>query len=105
MAQALLPRGRLGVFVPLPEQVEVTTARRSREGLEVVAVPLRPQSDDAARDAAGRAMAKMAPDLVLLDCISHTRADKARIAGHVRCPILLSATVAARAAASLLPEA
>jgi protein AroM len=105
LAQALLPRGRLGVFVPLPEQVETTTARRRREGLEVVAVPLRPQSDDAARDAAARAMAEQAPDLALLDCISYTRADKARIGAVLRCPVLLSVAVAARAAAGLLPEA
>jgi protein AroM len=105
LIQALLPRGRLGVFVPLPEQAEFTCARRRRQGLEVVAVPLRPHSDDEARAAAGRAMAAHRPDLAVLDCISYTRADKARIAPLLRCPVLLSVAVAARAAASLLAEA
>jgi len=104
LADALLPRGRLGLFVPLPEQVPALTAARRRDGLDVAAVPLRPQSDAAAGEAAGRAMAALAPDLVLLDCISYARADKAAVGAALRCPVLLAAAVAARAAASLLPE-
>ena len=104
LAGALLPRGRLGLFVPLPEQADTLAAARRRPGLDVVAVPLRPHADDAARDTAARAMAAHAPDLALLDCISYTRIDKARLGASLRCPILLSVAVAARAAASLLPE-
>ncbi len=104
LAEALLPRGRLGLFVPLPEQAATLVAKRSRPGLEVFAVSLEPGSDDAAREAAARAMAAQAPDLALLDCISYSRADKARIGALLPCPILLSVAVAARAAASLLPE-
>jgi protein AroM len=104
LAEALLSHGRLGLCVPLPEQAATLGAAHARPGLEVAAVPLRPGSDDAARDAAGAALAALAPDLVLLDCISYTRADKARIARHVACPILLSVAVAVRAAASLMPE-
>jgi protein AroM len=104
LAEAVLPRGRLALCVPLPEQAASLGAARARPGLEVMAVPLRPGADDAARDAAGTALAALAPDLVLLDCISYTRADKARLARHLSCPILLSVAVAARAAASLLPE-
>jgi protein AroM len=104
LADALLPRGRLGLFVPLPEQLPSLAEARRRAGLEVVAVPLRPQSNDAARDAAGREMASLAPDLALLDCISYTRADRARVGALLRCPVLLSVAVAARVAASLLSE-
>jgi protein AroM len=50
-------------------------------------------------------MADFAPALAVLDCISYTRADKARIGRHLSCRILLSIAVAARVAASLLPEA
>lgn len=105
LAEALLPRGRLGLFLPLPEQAEALGAARQREGLEVVAVPLRPQSDDAAREAAARRMATEAPDLVVMDCISYTRRDKAAVAARMACPVLLSVAVAARAAACLLDEA
>lgn len=106
LAEALLPRGRLGLFVPLPEQAEVLGSARGREGLSVVAVPLRPHGDEEARVAAARRMAAAAPDLVLLDCISYTRRDKAAAVAALpaSCPVLLSVSVAARAAASLLPE-
>ena len=105
MAEALLPRGRLGLFVPLPEQAAALGASRARDGLSLVVHALRPHADDATRDAAMRAMAEETPDLVLLDCISYTRADKAAAVAAMDCPVLLSVAVAARAAACLLPEA
>ena len=104
LGEALLPRGRLGLFVPLAEQAETLVAKRAREGLEVEAVVLAPGSDGAAVDAAAARLAPFRPDLVLLDCMSYTRADKARVARILPCPILLSIAVAARAAASLAPE-
>lgn len=104
MAEALLPRGRLGLFVPLPAQAAELGASRARDGLSLAVVALRPHADDATRAAAVREMARHAPDLVLLDCISYTRRDKAAAVAALHCPILLSVAVAARAAASLLPE-
>lgn len=103
LASALLPAGRLGLFVPVEEQVAVLTAGRARPGLEVVALPLTPLSGEAAVEAAARDMAARGPDLVVLDCMSYRREDKAVMARHLRCPILLSVEVAARVAASLLP--
>ena len=50
-------------------------------------------------------MAALKPDLVLMDCISYTRRDKAAVAAAVACPVLLSVSVAARAAACLVEEA
>lgn len=104
LAAALLPRGRLGVFIPLPEQADTLAAARGREGVEVMTVPLRPASDAAARAEAARRMAAFVPDLVILDCFSYTRADKRAVEAVLPCPVLLSVAVAARAAASLLPE-
>ena len=104
MAEALLPRGRLGLFVPLPEQAVALGASRAREGLSLSVVALRPHSNDVARVAAIAEMAAYKPDLVLLDCISYTRRDKAAAVAALSCPVLLSVAVAARAAASLLPE-
>ena len=105
LAAALLPRGRLGLFLPLPEQAEALGGARQREGLEVLPIALRPQSDDAARADAAKRMAALKPDLVLMDCISYTRRDKAAVAAAVACPVLLSVSVAARAAACLVEEA
>lgn len=104
LAASLLPAGTLGLFVPLPEQVESLGEMRARPGLRTVALPLRPLSDAATINSAARRMAAEKPDLAILDCMSYTRADKARIATILGCPILLSIAVAARAAASLLPE-
>ncbi|PWS37420.1 AroM protein [Falsiroseomonas bella] len=104
LAAALLPRGRLGLFLPLPEQEEAFGDARCRDGLEVTTVALRPYSDDAARCAAAERMAAARPDLVLLDCMSYTRRDKAVACAALACPVLLSIAVAARAAASLLSE-
>jgi protein AroM len=104
LAEAMLPQGRLGIAVPFPEQIPGLSAKRARPGLEVAAVALRPGSGDAARRAAAEALAATRPDLVLLDCISYARADKAAFVASLPCPVLLSVAVAARAAASLLPE-
>lgn len=104
LAHALLPRGRLGLVVPLPEQTAALAEARRRPGLEVAAVPLRPGSDAAARSDAAASMARLRPDLVLLDCVSYTRADKVAFAAAFACPVLLAIAVAARAAACLLPE-
>lgn len=104
LAESLLPKGRLGVFVPLPEQVATLGAKRARDGLTVTTLPLRPTSDEATIRAAAKDMAKSEPDLVLLDCMSYTAADKAIIGQELSCPVLLSIAVAARTAANLLPE-
>jgi protein AroM len=104
LAAALLPRGRLGLFVPLPEQAAALGGSRARAGLSVVVHALRPQSDAAT---CAEAMARMAgekPDLLVLDCISYTRADKAAAVAAMDCPVLLSVAVAAHAAACLLPQ-
>lgn len=104
LAEALLPRGRLGLFVPLAEQAAALRTSRARAGLTLAVVPLQPHADDATRAAAVREMAVAAPDLALLDCISYTRRDKVVAMAGLSCPVLLSVAVAARAAASLMPE-
>lgn len=104
MAEALLPQGRLGLFVPLAEQAAGLGESRARSGLSITVVALRPYADAATREAAMAEMAAQKPDLVLLDCISYTRRDKAAAVAALSCPVLLSAAVAARAVASLLPE-
>ena len=104
MAEALLPQGRLGLFVPLAEQAAGLGESRARSRLSITVVALRPYADTATREAAMAEMAAQKPDLVLLDCISYTRRDKAAAVAALSCPVLLSAAVAARAVASLLPE-
>jgi protein AroM len=102
IVEGLLPRGRLGIFVPLPEQAETLCAKWRRPGLEVVAEPLTPGADAAAIDAAARRLAAHAPDLVVMDCMSYDQAMKDRVRQTVRAPVILAIAAAARIAAELL---
>jgi protein AroM len=105
VADSLLRRGRLGIFIPLAEQAETLAKERARPGVEVVSAVLQPGSDDAARRDAAARMAALQPDLAILDCFSYTRADKRAADAALSCPVLLSVAVGARVAASLLPAA
>jgi protein AroM len=96
LVEAVLPKGRLGVFSPLPEQTALIAGKWQRDGVEVVGVTLQPGSDDAAVDAAARGMAAKHPDLVVLDCMSYSSANKARIRSHYPGPVILSIAAAAR---------
>lgn len=104
LAGALLPSGVLGLFVPLAEQEETLGAARARPGVRTVVEVLRPLSGVAEVESAARRMAAAGPGLVIMDCMSYTRADKAVVMGIVGCPVLLSIAVAARAAACVVAE-
>lgn len=96
LVEAVLPKGRLGVFSPLPEQTALIDKKWQRDGVEVVGVTLKPGSDDAAVDAAARTMAELAPDLVVMDCMSYTSANKARLRLRYAGPVVLAIAAAAR---------
>jgi hypothetical protein len=63
---------------------------------------LRPKSDLAATVAVAHRMAMERPDLVIMDCMSCTRADMARVAKVLPCLVVLPIVAAARAVATLL---
>jgi protein AroM len=96
LVEAVLPKGRLGVFSPLAEQTALIANKWQRDGVEIVGVTLQPGSDDAAVDAAARAMAEKNPNLVVLDCMSYTSANKARVRASYSGPVILSIAAAAR---------
>ncbi|MGJ4891408.1 AroM family protein [Bradyrhizobium sp. HKCCYLRH3099] len=102
MVEAVLPKGRLGVFSPLPEQTALIAKKWQRAGVEVVGVTLQPGSDDATVDAAAREMAARQPDLVVLDCMSYSSANKARVRRHYPGPVILSIAAAARVVEELV---
>ncbi|MBY6154353.1 AroM family protein [Vannielia litorea] len=100
--EACLPRsGKLGVFIPTPSQAEACVARWNRSGRECHAIPLQPDADDATITAAAEAMAAAAPDLVIHDCISYTRASRQLAAKIHGKPAILAAAICARFAAEL----
>jgi protein AroM len=96
LVEAVLPKGRLGVLSPLPEQTALIDRKWQRDGVEVVGVTLKPGSDDATVDEAARTMAELAPDLVVMDCMSYTSANKARLRLRYAGPVVLAIAAAAR---------
>ena len=102
LAAALLPKGRLGLVVPAPEQIEKLSQKWRREGVEVVAEALLPSADDAQADAAAARLADRRPDLVAMDCMSYTPTAKAVVKRGVRVPTLLAVTATAAVLQELL---
>ena len=102
MVEAVLPRGRLGVFSPLPEQTALIARKWERENIEVVGLTLQPGSDVAAVDEAARKMAALSPDLIVMDCMSYTRANKARVRLAYGGPVILAIAAAARVVEELV---
>ncbi len=102
MVDAVLPKGRLGVFSPLPEQTALIAKKWERAGVEVVGVTLRPGSSDAEVDDAAKTMAALAPDLLVMDCMGYTSANKARVRLSYSGPVILAIAAAARVVEELV---
>jgi protein AroM len=96
LAAGLLPRGRLGLLIPLAEQAEKLGAKWARPGLEVVAEALAPSADAREAEAAGRRLAALKPDLVAMDCMSYTPATKEWVKPALGVPTLLAITATGR---------
>jgi protein AroM len=102
LVEAVLPKGRLGIFSPLPEQTALIAGKWQRPGIEVVGVTMRPGSDADAVDEASRKMAAQKPDLVVMDCMGYTRANKARVRLAYDGPVILAIAAAARVVEELV---
>lgn len=102
MIDVLLPVGTLGLIVPNRQQLELKIKEHTRPGVRVTAVALAPQSHDAAVDDAAYRLLLGKPDLTLLDCMSYTRLELARVSAILPCLVVLPAAVAVQAAAALL---
>jgi protein AroM len=102
LAGALLPRGRLGLLIPIAEQAEILSEQRSRPGVEVVVEVLRPSADSGATADAAQRLAARKPDLVAMDCMSYTPATKEIVHRWIGAPILLAVTATSRVLRELL---
>jgi protein AroM len=102
LVEAILPKGRLGIFSPLPEQTALIAGKWQRPSLEVVGVTMRPGSDAEAVDEAAHRMAALKPDLVVMDCMGYTRANKARVRLAYDGPVILAIAAAARVVEELV---
>jgi protein AroM len=102
IVHGLLPRGRLGLFVPIPDQVGTLDQKWRREGIEIVSVPMTPGCTDEEIEGAVEQMQALSPDLVVLDCMSYTQAMKDRVRQGLRAPVILGISAAARVVSELV---
>ncbi|HEY6980989.1 AroM family protein [Reyranella sp.] len=102
LATALLPKGRLGLLIPLAEQTEKLSSKWARPGLEVVAEALAPSADAREAAAAAQRLAVRKPDLVAMDCMSYTPAIKEQVKPALGVPTLLAITATGRVLRELL---
>jgi protein AroM len=102
VAMSLLPRGRLGLLVPLAEQLGVLTRKWQRPGIEVKADVLAPSADDGAIRRAAEALAAHRPELIVLDCMSYTPATKRIVHEITATPTLLAISAVSRVLAELV---
>jgi protein AroM len=102
LAMALLPRGRLGLLVPLAEQIGKLSAKWARPDLEIVAEALAPSADAAEAGAAALRLATRKPDLVAMDCMSYTPATKEWVKGPLGVPALLAISATGRVLREML---
>ncbi len=102
LVAGLLPRGRLGLLIPLAEQGEKLGSKWARPGVEVVAEALAPSAgaDEAAN--AARRLAQRRPDLVAMDCMSYTPATKEQVKPVLGVPALLAITATGRVLREML---
>lgn len=97
------PGQRLGVLCPLPEQVPNAAAKWGGEGREIVAAAASPYHGEEVFLAGARELARLEPDIVLLDCMGFRVAHKAAVrAIFPRTPVILANTAAARVLAEVL---
>lgn len=102
LATGLLPRGRLGLLIPLAEQGEKLASKWARPGLEVVAEALVPSAGQGEAAAAAERLAAKKPDLVAMDCMSYTPTTKEWIKGPLGVPALLAITATGRVLREML---
>lgn len=98
----LLPKGHIGVLSPLEEQIPATLNRWTDENHTVSSIALSPNASTDEAKQAGQKMRQLAPDLIVLDCISYTRETKHAVCGTADKPGVLAITTIARCAAELL---
>jgi protein AroM len=102
LTAGLLPRGRLGLLIPLVEQAEKLSAKWGRPGLEVFAEALAPSADAREAEAAAERLAAKKPDLVAMDCMSYGPATKEQVKPVLGVPTLLAITATGRVLREML---
>ncbi len=100
--QAILPKGKLGVILPLAEQIEDMRAKwKAAERIVEFAAASPYQVDNGIEEAAVQLQAK-GVDCIVLDCIGYNQAMKEKVREATGLPVVLPRSTVARVAAELL---
>ncbi|MGI9595857.1 MAG: AroM family protein [Acidimicrobiales bacterium] len=99
LIDATLPSGyRLGVLVPIPEQIELFTRLRGRSDRPATVVSVKPGTDPTS---AAEELREAGVDLVVLDCFGYSRELLATVREVTGRPVLSSVRATAALAAEL----
>lgn len=100
LIDAALPTGyRLGVLVPIPEQIELFTETRGRPDRPATVVSVRPGTDPTA---AAEELRDAGVDLVVLDCFGYDRELLSAVRQVTGTPVLSAVRATAHLAAELM---
>jgi protein AroM len=102
VVEALAPKGRLGIFTPLPTQTEQAKSKWIQGQWEVVVEPLLPIESTPDLAPAAKRMANHKPDLIVMDCMGYTPLMKRRIHEITGVRAVLAVTTAARMVQELM---
>ena len=100
LIDAILPSGhRLGVLVPIPEQIELFTTLRGRPDRPATVASVKPGTDPTA---AAEELRAAGVDLVVLDCFGYDRELLATVRAVTGRPVLSAVRATAALAAELI---
>ena len=93
---------RLGVLLPLPNQIDEVREKWAAVGSELTFAAASPYADLSAVAAAAEELGRYPPDLIVMDCIGYTPAHKRLVVEATGRPVILSSAIVGRIAGELL---
>lgn len=94
---SFLEKGKLGVCVPLEDQIEAARRKWKKTGMQIAVGALNPYLESPKHDQAVEKMRSQKVDLVVLDCMGYSKKTKERIRRLLERPVLLPRSILARA--------
>lgn len=98
----VLPKGKLGIIVPLPEQIDQTRHKWKKSGLDLAVAAASPYDEEADFEKAAAVLKEENVDIIVLDCMGYSEEMRDRVKRIADSPVALSRSVVARAAAELV---
>ena len=100
--EALSPIRKLGIIVPLPEQIESSRERWLSQGREVVIQSASPYGDVARLKEAAQHLSALGAEIIILDCLGFDRRMKQIALEEANKPVLLPRSLLAQLIGELL---